>query len=793
MGTARRGVAIKSHKLCGPFAAALATACPTVASGHTIDVPAGTVRQAAFSIGRQAGVSIAIPDSTVLGRPAPAIYGQSDAHGALIELARASGLQLVQSGAASYLLLPARSRARRPRAAGRRAAVERIRGRIEPRQPEIVVFGSKRETLSSRFSGQWSRIDGAEFASLGVQGADAIEARSVDFSSTHLGSGRNKLFIRGIADSSFSGPTQSPVGQYFDDVRTGYSGADPDLKLVDMNSVEILEGPQSTLYGSGALGGIVLLRPNKPVFDQASGSISGGGSVTVHGASGPDIAGVMNLPIVSSAAVRGVAYRSREGGYIDNLATGAKDVNGVKVDGARATVSLDLGSGWVADVGAAAQRIAGDDSQYADHDAGTWARWSPVTQPFRSDFGLGSLVLHKDTGAVRVRSTSAITRQNVGETFDASIAETARELHQRSRARSLSNETRAWRPMEGGYSWLVGFSTIAHNYLVTRDLSEGDQWTDLAGAENRIRETTMFGELAVAPGRHINATLGARYTLAALSGAGQHLSAAPVRPAAKRTERSFLPSFSLLFTPTDRLTLYGRFQQGFRPGGLSIVDNNVSLYRSDRLKTAELGVRLGQRGRDDFDVQASATYSNWRNIQADFLDNGGLPSTSNIGDGRVWTFTASGGARLTDLLRLEAGLAWNDGRITRPDPKFVLPANGTRGSMDIPNIARVVARGAFDWREPLNDRWEFRADLYVRYVGRSRLGIGPRLGKAQGQYLDSGLTLGVSDDQFSWTLNVTNVTNSQGNRFAFGALNPIDDQITPLRPRTVRIGLEKRF
>ena len=138
-----------------------------------------------------------------------------------------------------------------------------------PEPQDIVVTASKRDTLSQRFPGQWSRIDGDEFAPLGVAGTEAIEVRSVGFSSTHLGAGRNKLFIRGIANSSFSGPTQSPVGQYFGDMRTGYSGPDPDLKLVDMDSVEILEGPQGTLYGSGALGGIVLLKPNMPQIGAA--------------------------------------------------------------------------------------------------------------------------------------------------------------------------------------------------------------------------------------------------------------------------------------------------------------------------------------------------------------------------------------------------------------------------------------------------------------------------------------------------------------------------------------------
>ena len=757
-------------------------------------MPAGTVKQAVFAIGKQAGVSIAILDPAVLAKPAPAIRQQSNADRALLQLANGSGLKLLRLGTASYALMSA-SPAPKVWRAKAKAPVPVTRN-VDPApadQPGIIVVASKRDTLSSRFSGAWSRIDGAEFANLGVEGADAIEARTVSFSSTHLGSGRNKLFIRGIADSSFSGPTQSPVGEYFDDVRTGYSGADPDLKLVDINSVEVLEGPQGTLYGSGALGGIVLIRPNKPVFDDASASIAGGAGLTWHGAGSRDISGVANLPLGSNAAVRAVGYHSYEGGYIDNSATGERDVNGVRVTGGRAALSVKLGNDWFLDAGAAAQRIAGNDSQYADVSEGGWARSSLVEQPFDSSFRLGTVVLRREAGPVRFRSTSAITRQNVDETFDASIGNRDRELHQHSRGRSFSNETRLWRPMENGYSWLAGFSTIWNNYLVSRDLRQGATLTDLAGAENRIRETTMFGEVAVRLSPRVDATVGARYTIAALSGSGQHLSAVTTEPEARRTERSFLPSASLLYRPTDRLTVYGRFQQGFRPGGLSIIDDSVSLFNSDHLKTGELGLRWGQRGRDVFDLQASGTYSRWDNIQADFLDDRGLPSTSNIGDGRVITFTANGGARLNSQLRLEAGIAWNSGKITRPDPLFLAAATIQGASMEIPNIARVVARGALDWRGQLNDRWDFRANLYARYVGHSRLGIGPRLGEVQGEYFDSGASLRLERGSDAWSLSVTNITDSQGNRFAFGALGSDKEQITPLRPRTVRLGFEKRF
>jgi outer membrane receptor protein involved in Fe transport len=463
--------------------------------------------------------------------------------------------------------------------------------------------------------------------------------------------------------------------------------------------------------------------------------------------------------------------------------------------GGKLAVRARIAPDWTIDLIALAQSTEADDSQYADRNGRGLSRDSLVEQPFESEFGLASLVVRKESGPLRFRSTSAATRQDIDENFDATRGADARQLRQHSKARSLSNETRLWRPMEDGYSWLAGFSTIAHRYAVAREIERDGQREDLAGAENKVHETTLFGEVGFELGRSVEATIGARYTIAALSSSGQHLSPVAVFPAdAKRTERSFLPSASILARPVDGLTVYGRYQQGFRPGGVSIAGDTVSLYRSDRLRTGELGFRFGQPHRDDFDLQGSATFSKWSNIQADFLDPSGLPITDNIGDGRVWTLTANGGARITDELRLEAGLGWNDGKITRPDPEYLVAWDMPEGTMAIPNIARVIARGAVDWQTSLGGEWAIRANVYARYVGRSRLGVGPQLGDQQGQYLDSGLTLRLADPRRAWTLNITNVTDSVGNRFAFGApMLDAADQITPLRPRTVRIGFEQRF
>ncbi|HEU4498486.1 MAG TPA: TonB-dependent receptor, partial [Sphingomicrobium sp.] len=688
-----------------------------------------------------------------------------EAADALARLAKASGLQVKKVGANSYVLVAALALQAPPRPSPARKPARLVAQPVsepEPEPQDIIVTASKRDTLSQRFPGQWSRIDGDEFAPLGVPGTEAIEARSVGFSSTHLGAGHNKLFIRGIADSSFSGPTQSPVGQYFGDMRTGYSGPDPDLKLVDMHSVEILEGPQGTLYGSGALGGIVLLKPNKVEFGEISGTAAIGGSATWHGDLGYDASAVINAPLGGNVAVRGVAYHAREGGYIDNVATGEKDINNIGVTGGRATLTAELVPGWFLDLAGVAQRIDGDDSQYADDEGTGLTRDSLVNQPFSSDFTLASLVVRKDGGPVRFRSTTGASWQDVDENFDASIGDQVRQLGQHSNARAVSNETRVWRPMADGYGWLVGFSSIVHRYEVRRDLTRQGEAADLAGVENRVHETTVYGEVGAELAPAIEASVGARYTISKLSGSGQHLS--PLVAAkldaedTERTENRFLPSAALLARPVDGLTLYARYQQGFRPGGLSIAADTVRLYRNDRLGTAELGFRYGIPGRDRIDLQGSATLSRWEDIQADFLDPSGLPVTDNIGDGRVWTATVNGGVRLSPDIRLEAGIAWNDGKITKPSDVFqVLVMTTGENSMEIPNIARVVARGAVEWRHHLAGDWTLDANAYARYVGRSRLGIGQHLGQEQGQYLDSGLILRASDKRRAVSLTLTNL------------------------------------
>jgi hypothetical protein len=121
-----------------------------------------------------------------------------DPAAALARLAKASGLKLKKVGANSYLLLAGNpsppKRAAQPKPIVKVPDVEPALAANEGE--EVIVVASKRDTQSSRFAGQWLKIDGDEFAPLGVPGTEAIEARSVGFSSTHLGRHRRFKFQR---------------------------------------------------------------------------------------------------------------------------------------------------------------------------------------------------------------------------------------------------------------------------------------------------------------------------------------------------------------------------------------------------------------------------------------------------------------------------------------------------------------------------------------------------------------------------------------------------------------------
>lgn len=817
--------------------AAIVASAPAQAQSVTVSAPAGRAGDAAAAIARQTGTSIVIADSELANRRVPAIRGNLTTGQAVERLASAAGARAISVGSRAWRIVPAAraSRAQVARASAAPVPQPTVRSTPPPETtgPDIVVIGSKRDVPLVDYAGQAELIDGEELVFGGVGGTEKIMQRVPTVSSTYLGSGRNKLFIRGIADSSFTGPTQSTVGQYLGDLRLSYNAPDPDLRLSDLERVEVLEGPQGTLYGAGSLGGIIRLVPNEPEPGVVEGSAMVGGSATQHGALGGDASVTANLPVIGEVAALRVAINAEtQGGYIDKPLLGRTDVNRTDIYGGRATFRYEAAPGWTVDLVGVVQRTDGRDSQYADRDGPSLTRAAQVTEGFDADYAQGQFVITGEFGDLRFKSSTGITGQQLEERYDATLPQgDPRVFTQHNDTEMVANETRLWRPLGERTGWLIGASYTHNRTRLTRTLGPPDAQGAVTGVTNVVDEVTFYGEASVRLAEGLVATGGGRFTRARLSGDGEDVGRImPAQPSdgdavvgralelayaaaiASRSEETVLPSVSLAANVDPETTVYLRYQEGFRPGGLAISGNFVARFQNDSLGTLELGARHGRPGSGPFDVAASVAYTRWRDIQADFIDSFGFPSTANIGDGRIWTATLTGGVQLTPSLRVDGGLTWNDGRIDEPPPVLLLnlaqlvnipgftgrleelPSSLLERITEIPNIARFAGRIGFDYRRPVGGDLELTAQGWANYVGRSRLGVGPELGELQGDYVDTGLAVRLGRKDIGLTLSLTNLTDEEGNRFALGTPFAIGrDQITPLRPRTVRVGIDASF
>lgn len=141
------------------------------------------------------------------------------------------------------------------------------------------------------------------------------------------GPGQGDIFIRGMSTGGNGGNQSSAsylpfpnVAVYLDDQSVQFPGRNLDIYLVDMQRIEVLEGPQGTLFGGGAEAGAIRYITNKPQLDETSGNVQATYGITAHGDPNEAVNAVVNLPIIDDVfALRGVIYSDHRGGYIDNL------------------------------------------------------------------------------------------------------------------------------------------------------------------------------------------------------------------------------------------------------------------------------------------------------------------------------------------------------------------------------------------------------------------------------------------------------------------------------------------
>lgn len=154
----------------------------------------------------------------------------------------------------------------------------------------------------------------------GVEDIEGVAANVGGFTVQNLGPGQSQIAMRGVSAGQIvrdQPGVKEQVGVYLDESVVSLSLFTPDLDLFDINRVEVLRGPQGTLFGSGSLSGTVRYITNQPQFGVTNGFVELGGSTIDGGNQGGNAKLAFNVPLGDTAALRVAAYYNRIAGYID--------------------------------------------------------------------------------------------------------------------------------------------------------------------------------------------------------------------------------------------------------------------------------------------------------------------------------------------------------------------------------------------------------------------------------------------------------------------------------------------
>ena len=610
---------------------------------------------------------------------------------------------------------------------------------------------------------------------------------------TNEGAGRNRQFIRGIADSPFSGTGQSTVAIQLNDARIAYDAPDPDLRLVDVDRVEILKGPQGPLYGAGALGGVYHVVTRTPQLDHVAGYAEIHGQVVTTGAAGLAGQAMVNLPLARDRlAVRVVAYRNFEPGWIDND-DGRRDSNDTHVAGERIALRWRPFEDWTLDVMAVSQRLNQDDTQYVMRSAEALSRPSQFPEPHDNDFRMVAATLSGRIGAIDFTSASSAIDHQIDGTLDASasadafgLSGTVRYVDRRTYT-IFNQEFRFSHANPGGLSWIAGASWMQAESNFNGKLQQpAARDVRVVAIHQETTELAAFAELLLPLAEKWALTVGGRLFRSTVHDEKSDI----VAPFAERQiKNGFTPSIGLSWAPSERQFWYVRIAGALRPGGLSpSTTSEEARFASDELTNIDLGWRLHPDGaRLAFDGALYASF--WDHIQSDFLLPNGLVATHNVGNGRIVGIENTLRWDVRRSTVIEAGFTIQRARLTKATVGTVVA-----GDARLPVVPDMSGRLGISQQIVLGN-WEGHARLRVNYLGSSRLSFDQGLDRHMGNYATADISVALSKGGWTVSGRIENLFNARADSFAFGNAFSIRSapQFTPLKPRTFIIGIERHW
>jgi outer membrane receptor protein involved in Fe transport len=665
----------------------------------------------------------------------------------------------------------------------------------------VVVTASKRPEQLKNVPMSVTVVSADTLEKLNARGVEDLLATVPGFSVTEANPTHPDLILRGIN----AGGVGTTVASYIDETPFGSSSAlanggilSPNLDPYDLARVEVLRGPQGTLYGASTEGGLIKYVTNAPDPTAFAGSVELGGVDLDHGGSGGSARAMANIPLGDNLAVRASLFYVQSPGYIDNAFTGAQDTNDLRNMGGRVSLLYQPIDKVSVRLTAMAQDIKSGNTDSQDvvltpdgHDFypkyGDYIQQRTTNEPsgvrdnhynatVNWDLDWASLVSSSSYGVLHdfvVQDGTAPPPVGLGADIQGFVS-----LDKFTQEIRLASD-----PGQGPFEWLVGgFYTLEdaslHQDIVTSfhgQLAFPGSWLQLDSSYNEI---AAFANATYHFTPSFDVSVGGRY-----ASSGQHAHQFEGSPAlgdpayGDSSENVFTWSATARYHLNDDTMIYGRVAKGFRPGGPNVLPPNAAgvptSFDSDSLIDYEIGTKV-VLPESNLSFDASVFLINWDSIQLLTLvqgfginGNGGTARSEGAEANVTWTpidrvvFNLNGAFTDAHLTQNTPDPVLLDGRDGDPlpwSPKWSVALSGDYRFLPMGSVTPYLGATLHYVGTRHSD---FVGDLYQLYFG-----IPGRQFAVPG-YAKLDLRAGVDWNSWNFELYVKNLNDAKGiNGFA---------------------------
>lgn len=675
------------------------------------------------------------------------------------------------------------------------------------------------------------------------------------------GNGTNEqyLSIRGLSVAQFQNPTVATV---IDDVPVGSSLIQaygnynqPDLDPTELNRIEVLKGPQGTLYGTDSLGGLIKYVTQDPSMTSFSGRAQVSTVDVPEGGVGYALRGSANVPLSDDLAIRASAFDRLDPGYIDNLTTGKDSVNWASVYGGHVSLLYRPSDDLSIKLGALIQNTYGNGAGFANSNTrlqfpqGMFNQTGlPGTGSYNNYWQLYTATVKAKWAGIDIDSITGYSHNWLQNAQDytgccggyfQSVSSGAfpgasgfveynhwstQKLSQEIRLSSTIGEWLDW-SVGGFYSHEVNPGSASFQNSIAADLSTGRYvgLLDHSIYPNRLVEYAVFGDLTVHLTDQFDVQVGARQSWDTQN--YQNINVGPGVPGiyglpSTQTTDVQPPGYSkgtpftYLITPEYKispdLTVYGRIATGYRLGGPNPISGGSGAYANvpayfqpDKTTNFELGIK-GDVLDHMLSFAAAAYYIKWSNFQLNVqvqTPAGPNAFTTNAGNAKSEGVEFSVDAHPAEGLTLSAQGSYDDAVLTQDIPPAAVAA-GTYGLAGDRLPYSIEFSGGFTANQDirLTDDWIGFIGGSVTYVGSRPYEFAsdaatPRI--TLPGYTQLNLKLGARSEEWRVDMYLNNVTDTRGilgyNTFGANLGNLGTGQAIVLQPLTIGVNVSKSF